>query len=581
MKNQPHPLRWRGRVVLTLIFLCSLSIVSRLFFLQVISADELTNRAEKQYQQKITSTGSRGNLYFADGSLLVGNQTVYRIFAEPALFDTTPEEIAEQLAEILVTDSELFETASSGARLDQSEQLITELTEKLRADNRTWIGLKEKISETTKQEIERKKISGIGFDQYEVRYYPEASMAAQLTGFIGKTEDGEDIGYFGLEGALEKELQPQNSQRQVIRDALGGKLFSGKEEFVSLNGRDITTTIDRDIQKILERELLTGILKYEARGGEAIAYEPKTGKIIGLAAAPTFDQARFYQFEPEVYKNPALTEQYEPGSTFKILTVAAGLDTNAIKPDTKCDTCEGPRQFGTFTIRTWNDTYYPDTTMSEALAHSDNTAMIFIAEKLGHETFREYLQKFGIGRELGIDLQGDRNTPFPDSWRPVETATRSFGQGITVSSLQLIRAVGAVANDGVLLQPQIISSVFDPVTTQTHEVESLAKERVLQEETAVTLQEMLTYAAERGEAQWTYSQKIPVAGKTGTSQVAEEGGYKEEATITSFIGFSPPHNPDFLLFVKLQEPQSSPWAAETAAPLWFRIAEQISLSLRQ
>ncbi|PIR60289.1 MAG: hypothetical protein COU68_02785, partial [Candidatus Pacebacteria bacterium CG10_big_fil_rev_8_21_14_0_10_45_6] len=517
MKKNHHSSHWRGRIVLSIIFVCSASVILRLFFLQVISSDELTARAEKQYRQKVNNVGSRGNLYFSDGSLLVGNQTVYRLFAEPILFDRPSAEVAQILGQILISDSEQYESATSSARVELEENLTADLETKLSAENKTWIGLRERISESIKQEIERKKIPGIGFDEYEVRYYPEASMAAQLTGFIGKTEAGEDIGYFGIEGALEKELQPQRVQRQVVRDALGGKLFSEKEEFVSLNGRDVTTTIDRDIQRILERELQLGIQRYEALGGEAIAYEPKTGRILGIAAAPTFAQEKFYLYDPESYKNPALTELYEPGSTFKILTVAAGLDTGKITPETTCDTCTGPRQFGSYTIRTWNDEYHPNTTMSDALARSDNTAMIFISEKLGNETFVEYLKKFGIGKELGADLQGDRDTPFPTSWRPVETATRSFGQGITVSSLQLVRAVAAVANNGELLRPQIISSVFDSVEGKTHTVQPVVEERVMSTASAQTLQDMLVYAAEHGEAQWTYSKKIPVAGKTGTS----------------------------------------------------------------
>ncbi|NCN06416.1 MAG: penicillin-binding protein 2 [Candidatus Pacebacteria bacterium] len=569
----------RGKVVISLIFACSFSIIARLFFLQVISANELTKQANKQYGQQIKSVGSRGSLYFSDGSLLVGNQTVYRLFAEPALFTQSPEEIAEILASLVSTDLERYETASASAQSEIQRDLATEFIHKLTAENKSWIGLKERVSEATKQAIERKQIAGIGFDDYEVRYYPEASMAAQLTGFIGKTEVGEDIGYFGIEGALEKELQPQRVQNKISRDALGGKLLSDKQDFVSLNGRDITTTLSRDIQRILERELNDGIARYGAIGGEAIAYEPSTGKILGLAASPTFSQEKFYQFPSERYKNPSLTTLYEPGSTFKILTVAAGIDSQTITPETTCDTCAKPRQFGTYTIRTWNDVYYPDITMREALAKSDNTAMIFINEKMGSEKFVEYLRKFGIGRELGIDLQGDRGTPFPTSWRPVETATRSFGQGITVSSLQLVRAVAAVAHDGKLMKPQIVSAVFDPATGESHQIAPIVEEQVITPDSARILQDMLVYAAEHGEAQWTYSKKIPVAGKTGTSQVAEAGGYKEDATITSFIGFTPQHNADFLLFVKLNEPSTSPWAAETAAPLWFRIAEQIALTL--
>ena len=572
---------WRGKIVVLLIFSCSISIMLRLFFLQIISADELTEQADKQYGQRVRRIGSRGNLYFADGSLLVGNQTVYRLFAEPALFNRPAVEIASELATQLIGDLRQYEAASASAQTDLLESITAEIESKLSVENKSWVGLRERISESAKQAIERKKLSGIGFDSYEVRYYPEASMAAQLTGFIGKTDLGDDIGYFGLEGSLEKELQPQQVQNQVIRDALGGKLFSDKQEFVSLNGRDITTTLNRDIQRILERELADGMLRYGAVSGEAIAYQPKTGNILGIAAAPTFSQEKFYQFDPEVYKNPSLTTLFEPGSTFKILTVAAGLDAEKITPESICDSCAGPRQFGSYTIRTWNDVYNPETNMTDALAKSDNTAMIFISEKLGQDLLVAYLKKFGIGRELGVDLQGDRSTPFPTSWRPVETATRSFGQGITVTSLQLVRAVGAVANDGVVLRPRIVTSVFDSVTGETHTIPTHEEERVISQTTAQTLQQMLVYAAEHGEAQWTYSKKIPVAGKTGTSQVAEEGGYKEDATIASFIGFSPPHNPDFLLFVKLNEPSTSPWAAETAAPLWYRIAEQISLSLRR
>jgi cell division protein FtsI/penicillin-binding protein 2 len=217
--------------------------------------------------------------------------------------------------------------------------------------------------------------------------------------------------------------------------------------------------------------------------------------------------------------------------------------------------------------------------MSDALAKSDNVAMIFIAEEMGSDIFEEYLRNFGIGEELGVDLHGDNSTPFPQKWGPVELATRSFGQGISTTSLQMAKAVSAIANRGQLMQTQVIESVIDPDGEEIV-VKPKKVRQVISDKTAQQVTEMMVHAAQSGEAQWTYSKTHTVAAKTGTSQIpAEDGGYREDATIASFIGFSPPSNPQFLMLVKLIEPQSSPWAAETAAPLWYKIAEKLFLSL--
>ncbi|HNS64885.1 MAG TPA: penicillin-binding transpeptidase domain-containing protein, partial [Candidatus Woesebacteria bacterium] len=248
--------------------------------------------------------------------------------------------------------------------------------------------------------------------------------------------------------------------------------------------------------------------------------------------------------------------------------------------DTICDRCAGPRQFGEYQIKTWNEEYHPNISMSDALAKSDNIAMIFVAEKLGPQRLRNYFRDFGIGEPTDIELQDDTGTPFPNSLRPVELATVSFGQGISTNSMQLVRAVSVIANQGILMKPKILSAMYDPITGNNISVEPKELRRVVSAQTAQQVTQMMIYSAQHGEAQWTYRPNHTVAGKTGTSQVAVKGGYDEEQTIASFVGFAPANNPAFVMLVKLTAPTSSIWAAETAAPLWYDIAEELYLLLQ-
>lgn len=546
-----------------------LLIIGRLFYWQIVESAALESAAEQQYQQNITNQGKRGTIYTSDGSILVTNETVYRLFAEPQHIKE-PEETAEELARILTLDDPtIFSTVK--------QDLATKLGQK----DKKWLSLKENISEQTKEKIAELEIFGLGFDPYLKRSYPEASMAAHLTGFVGKNENGQDIGYFGLEGALEKELKAQSMSSIVATDAFGQELLSDVSISPNaLNGRNIITTIRRDTQYLAESALQEGIEKYGAKAGEIIIMDPKTGAILASAGYPTYSQNSFHAYAAETYKNPTLTHLYEPGSTFKVLTVAAGIDAGVISPDTQCPICSGPRTFGKYTIRTWNDQYYPDTTMTEGLMHSDNTAMIYIAEQLGSERFSEYLKKFGIGEKIHLDLQEDTNTPFPNKWGPVELATTSFGQGISTSGLQLTRAISAIANGGVMMRPRIVAAVQDTETNEKHITEAIVERTVVSPETAKLTTQMMIKAAEAGEAQWIRSKTHTIAGKTGTSQIAVNGSYDPDKTIASFIGFAPAHDPQFVMLVKLVEPTTSIWAAETAAPLWYQVANKLFVMMQ-
>lgn len=571
----------RLHLMMGMIVLIFVAISLRLFYWQVVKGRDLEAVALDQYQRSIVSVGQRGEILSADGYPLVINQPVYRLFAEPHRLTQDPEEVAQQVATTIMESLPTFNEASP----EEQRQLIDEyknlVLSRLTRPNARWVSLRGQITQDVKDNLVSLDIRGLGFDPFYTRAYPEASMAAHVTGFVGKDEQGHDIGYFGLEGALEKELQARAIRQTVLLDARGHHLVSNdyKPTGLTLDGRTIVTTLRRDIQKVLEETLKNGVERYGAKSGEIIVLNPHNGHILGLATYPHYAQDQFYNFDPELLKNPSLGHLYEPGSTFKILTMAAGLETGQITPETQCQRCNGPRVFGQYTIKTWNDQYNPQISMREALAKSDNTAMIYVAELVGASEFREFMKRFGIGQQINLDLQEDRSTPFPERWGPVELATISFGQGISLNSLQLVRAVGAIANAGVMIRPTIVKAVVDPVTSEMIETPVVEERRVVSVETARTLTDMMIYSAEQGEAQWTASATHTVAGKTGTSQIATAGGYAADRTIASFIGFVPNATETFVMLVKLEETTSSPWAAETAAPLFYETAEKLYLLL--
>ncbi len=571
----------RNKVVIFSIYFGLLSILSRLFYWQIIEGSWLKTAANNQYQRTLTQQGKRGQIFTSDKHLLVGNISKYRLVAYPQLLTESPDKISQLINPIIINDYEEYQDASESAKKEElSKNLQQTIKQKLEKKEAKWVSLLPSLAEKTKNRVEELDIAGLDFEDTSVRFYPEASMAAHLTGFVAKDEGGQDVGYFGVEGALNKELSGKKRKITLTTDAFGFSLLGQKNSSSNSNqGRDVVLTVQRDIQSLIETELKKGMDRYGAKAGEIVIIEPQTGKILALAAEPKYDQEKYYQYDPSLYKNPLLINLFEPGSIMKTLTVSAGIDTESITPDTQCPRCDGPKTIGKYTIRTWNDEYHPQINTSDALAKSDNIAMIFIAEEMGSDVFEEYLRNFGIGEELGVDLHGDNSTPFPQKWGPVELATRSFGQGISTTSLQMAKAVSAIANRGQLMQTQVIESVIDPdgeeIVVQPKKVR-----QVISDKTAQQVTEMMVYAAQSGEAQWTYPKTHTVAAKTGTSQIpAQDGGYREDATIASFIGFSPPSNPKFLMLVKLVEPQSSPWAAETAAPLWYKIAEKLFLSL--
>ena len=576
-------LNTRIRVVRAFLFFCLFGVLARLFYWQIMKADDLRSAAESQYSSIYRTTGSRGSILTADGYALAANQDVYTLFAQPKLIEKTPEEIADQLAPMIAP---LEETDSATVSADTTpilpEDLLVQwkktIIEKLRNSSLSWVSLKRKIPRDVKDQMVALNITGIGFDQEEMRYYPEASMAAQVLGFVGNDARGQEQGYFGIEGLFDRELRGRAGVVKQEKDAAGLPIAIGGYDAINAqDGRDLVLTIRRDLQFMLEDQLKKGMVRYGSKTAEAVIMDPKTGAILAMAAFPNYDPAKFYQFDPQLYKNPIVNDVYEPGSTMKIFTVSAGIDTGAITPEMQCDQCTGPRVISGYTIKTWNNEYTPNTTMLEGLVRSDNTAMIFAAERMGLDTYVKELRKFGFGEKTNIDLQEEALPPFRDTWKELDMATASFGQGIAVTGIQMLRVAQAIANRGVMMRPMIVQAVKQDDRTIT--VQPKEYRQVMSLETAQTVTGMMEQSALHGDAKWAIPKGYRIAGKTGTAQVAVAGHYDAEKTVASFIGFAPAEDPKFVMLVKLREPSSSPWGSETAAPLWFSIARQLFLRM--
>lgn len=592
MREMEPEINQSRKKIFFLVFFCALAlVVARLFYWQVIMSQQLKEEGESQTLRKLENKGLRGQIFTSDGYLLVGNKRVYDLKLDKKNFEGDAAYLSYKLSEIASQDNwqfqDVVEQDKTGAVHDSDstqkenikKQIASEVLQKF-SSRGNWPILLDNLSQESKEEIEKLNNKYLAFDEVYQRFYPEASMAAHLTGFVGRDENANEVGRYGIEGALEDELKARSENSLFKMDALGFLLAGQKYESKNLNGRDVTLTIRRDIQNLAEQDLAYGIEKYQADRGEIIVLDSKTGKILALAAWPSYKQWQYFKYPGDVLKNPSLTRLYEPGSTFKTLTISAGIDSQVISKDTTCTKCSGPRQIAGYSIKNWDGNYNPNISMISGYAKSDNTAMMFISDLLGTDRFINYLKKFGIGDNIDIDLQDDARTPFPSKIGPVETATISFGQGISTNSLELLRAINVIANQGKMVQPSIVEKVFDQQSQKEIVLQIKEGKEVISKASAQTVTEMMIEAAAHGEAQWIASKKYSVAAKTGTSQVPDpNGGYKRDETIASFVGFAPASNPRFTMLVKLENTKASPWAAETAAPLWYKVADKLMILL--
>lgn len=560
-------MKTRLRLVSAIFVLAFLALIARLFFWQILKGKKLSSEARAQYNVGRNIEAPRGNILASDGTWLAARSDSWLVYASLPDIKEDERAIADKLAPFFVEeDSERNEL------LEEVDRLVGLMSRK----EVVWSPLKHDVSNEVKENIEVLGMEGIGFEREEDRFYPEASTAAHLLGFVGKNDEGENIGYFGLEGYYNLTLSGKPGFVAEELDPRGIPIPIGETQEVSaIGGVDLLTHIDKTIQLALDEKLLEGIETYGAKGGTAIVMDPKTGAVLGMSSYPSYEPGNYEEYGDSYFKNPAVSDTFEPGSIFKVLVMSSALDDGAVEPDTKCDICDGPLKVDKYYIRTWNNEYNPDSTMTDVIVHSDNVGMAFVGQKLGADKLYDYLSNFGIGKATGVDLQGEAaaNLREKGTWNIVDLSTASFGQGVAATPMQIIRAVSAIANDGVIVRPQVVDELI--WSGWEEDIRPEEEGRVISKEAADEMTAMMAEAAKSGEAKWTHLSGFNVAGKTGTAQIPIEGHYDEDKTIASFVGFAPYDDPEFVMLVTLREPETSPWASETAAPLWYSIAKDL------
>ncbi len=547
-----------------------IAVGARLFYWQAIKASDLQSAARRQYERPVVKQSRRGTITSSDGYPLVLNTQVYTLVAKPNLLQNSPVVTATFILAALQSAN----ASPSSTWTDPTTR--STLVSRLSDPSKKWVPLFQNISEEQMKSVSTLGMSELEFDPSWRRLYPESSLSAQLLGFVGKDSTGEAKGYFGIEGEYDLELEGRDSNSIKETDAIGHPIgLSATVDEDQTDGRNLTLTVRRDIQFLIQKHLEEGVQLYGAKSGDVLLMEPQTGKVIAMASYPTYDPGQYAQADPNVFKNPVVADAYEPGSTLKVMTVATGIDTGVIRPDTTCDTCAGPVTIGKYTIKTWDNKYHANTTIQDGLTHSDNTAMVFVGNKIGKEKLLQYIDNFGLGVKTGIDLQ-DESTPKlrpKKEWGEIDAATATFGQGIALTPIQMLNIVNTIANGGTLMRPYVVDKVEgngQEFVTKPQEIR-----RVISQNTASTVAHMMQTSASQGDAKWTLPKQYPIAGKTGTAQIPVAGHYDEARTIASFVGFSPVEQPKFSMLVRLVEPSTSQWGSETAAPLWFAIAKDL------
>ncbi len=567
----------------------------RLFYWQVISGSKIKVIAASQHIGRFDLNAKRGEFFTHDGFPLVLNAVSYRVVADPHSVTDPIDTISQKFADLVVSDDTTrrneamqivheataatepasYKLTDDHVRLQKNEE-AKRIADILSKKDLRWAQLYSHVFPEIKEKLEALKYKGITFENTFGRMYPEASLSGTFVGILGSDMNGEPQGSYGLEGKYDGEISGKGGKVRQEQDATGRMILAGDYRNIrARHGSDLQLHIDRTVQHIVQEKLRAGVISNGAKDGSIIVMDPKTGGIIAMSSYPTIVPNLREFFPNSWYKNPLVADTYEPGSTFKTVVMAAGIDAGVINYNTTCPVCSEPRKVGTALIRTWNNQYMQNPTMEEVLIHSDNTGMVFIGDKLGKEKLQSYLKNFGFGQTTGVDLQDETGSLLRDAkdMRDIDFATETFGQGIAVTPIQMVRAVSAIANKGKLMEPHVVEKIIRG--NETVEIKPKEIRQVISERAALTMTDIMVKSAEHGEAKFAILPGYRIAGKTGTAQIPVDGVYDASKTIASFVGFAPADNPKFVMLVRLTEPKKSQWGSETAAPLFFAITKEL------
>ncbi len=581
----------RFKILTVSVFIIGILIIGRLFKLQVLDrsfySEKVNTRSASSYQ---ALPANRGRIFVYEGKNLYPlavNIDKYNLIASPAEIENLDEWVGKMapfldIEEILSRDDkDPLLLIQEGQDSDKLKLILTRLSQK----NDFYELLKKDIDIEEVEAITDSGVDGIKFETVPKRYYPEGSLFSHLIGFVSQgsncsQKDSQQCvsgeGQYGLEEFFDDELSgiPGESKLEM---APGGYLITSPDNIIKppKNGIDLVLTVNRSIQFFICQTLEEAIKEYQADSGSIIVINPKTGAILGLCNKPSFDPNRYFEQENfALFKDSCVASTFEPGSVFKVITMAAALDTKEVTPETSYND-EGSVQIEDYTITNAGDRVYGTSTMTNVLEKSINTGAVFAARLVGRERFRNYLKKFGFGSLTGIELSGESVGDISNLEEKSETylATSSFGHGISVTPLQIVNAIAAIANSGKLMKPYIVDSLIEDGYQNVRAPQFVRQ--AISSSTAAALTAMMVSVLENGYGRQAKVDGYYVAGKTGTAQIPKQGGGYSEKVIHSFVGFAPATNPRFAAFVKLDNPKKGEYAESTATPTFGKIADFI------
>ncbi|MGF2615554.1 stage V sporulation protein D [Rossellomorea aquimaris] len=522
----------------------------RLGYVQFFMGDKLTGLAKDSWSRNIPFEPERGKILDKNGVELATNQSAPTVFVVPRQI-TDPAKTSEKLA------------AALNLPLEEIYQYVTKSASMVR------INEARKISYEKAKEIRDLNLKGVYIAEDSKRYYPFGSYLSHVLGFAGVDNQG----LMGLELFYDKELSGDGGSVKFFSDAKGKRMPDMADDYEApVDGLDLKLTIDTKVQTIIERELDIAEAAYNPDGIIAIAMNPNNGEILAMSSRPTFDPANFRNVPQEIYnRNLPIWSTYEPGSTFKIITLAAALEENKVDLTKEKFHDPGHVEVAGSTLHCWKRGGHGTQTFLEVVQNSCNPGFVELGERLGKDTLFKYIKDFGFGQKTGIDLQGEgKGLLFNlDRVGPVEQATTAFGQGVAVTPIQQVAAVSAAINGGTLYQPYVAKELVDPKTGEVVMRNSpQAKKQVISKETSEEIRFALESVVAQGTGKGAFVDGYRVGGKTGTAQKVKDGRYMENNHIVSFLGFAPADKPEIVVYLAVDNPKGTvQFGGVVAAPI--------------
>jgi cell division protein FtsI (penicillin-binding protein 3) len=520
--------------------------------LQMLQGDKLMRLGQRQHLKEWIVLPKRGALFDRTGEPLALSMESQSVYARPHRIND-PDKLSQSLARIL-------------------NMRASEVKEKLTGE-KPFVWVRRQVSSAEAEKIQALNAEGIGMFYEPNRHYPQGQLAGQLIGFVGRDSEGLE----GLELKYNDYIRGETGSSMTERDALGRRvLVQGVEGLHIPPGSDIHLTLDTSIQHMAEKELEASIVKYRAKAGVAVVVEPFTGEVLALANYPSFDPNSYTKHSADQRRNRAVTDSFEPGSTFKTILAAAALEEGVVGKDDLfyCEMGKYPYA-GKIIHDTHPHGWLP---FSKILQVSSNIGFTKVAEKLKRDRFFKYIEKFGFGQATGIDVPGEVSGLLrkPEKWAAVDLATHGFGQGLSTTPMQLVMAYAAIANGGFLMKPFVTRRAVSPTGEVLLENQPHVVRRVISEKTATLLASMLQdVTSEGGTGMMANVDGFNVAGKTGTAQKADpvHGGYAAKKRVASFVGFVPANSPRLVALVLIDEPEVNVYGGVVAAPVFRNIAQ--------